>query len=946
MSFQTILTAALVITSFLGFSQTVSIQGKVTDAKTGETIPGVKIMVEGQGKGAYTDFDGNYKVLDLADGAYTLTFKYDTYRIDTVKNIQVNAQSPAIVNVKLSMAVQEITEMNVSKTVQRDNNAGTVQMQIKSAQVMDGISSETIKRGTDSKASDVLKRVSGASVQDNKFVVIRGLSDRYNFALINGASLPSSESDRKAFSFDIFPSNMLDNLYIIKSATPDLPGEFAGGVIEINTTEPKETNFQSIQVSGAFNTLATFRNFHTSGSSPVDFLGFGAGFRAIPEGIPSTDAFALLNKDEKANLAQQMNFSWGSDKRKALPNGSLQYTIGRTIKMKESSLGLVFAYSYQNNFNTNKTIRREFEEQATEVVKKMELTDSVFTQTILNAAMFNMTYKLSDKHKISFKNMYSVNSDDRVNIRRGVRELDNDPRQWERSTNSWYTQNNLLSSQLIGDHKVGKGKLVWNLGFSDVRRNIPNLRRVVYRKYSLEETDPIEQYVAVIQANGTIPTAAGNMFWSKSNEKIISARYDYSLPVAIDSNKIEFKVGAMHQYRTRDFEARNFGFSQYKPTGSSFQSELLLLPENEIFSSENFGVLDNGQGGFKLEEASSVDDSYQASSFLNAGYLMADAKIGKFVRIIGGARLESYNQKFNYIEFGSNLEKRIDTTVIDILPSLNLVFPITKRMNIRASYYKTVSRPEFRELAPFAFYNFLMDNILSGNPELKRAVIHNFDLRYEYAPGKGQIFSVSGFYKDFTDPIELINRTGTSGAPELYFTNVSKVVNLGAELEYRLNLGFLKETEDTTFWDNSTLYTNFSYIRSKVDLAGVIGSGTDRPLQGQSPYLINAGFSYFDEKSGWAFNASYNVVGQRIYIVGNVQEPSVWENGRNIVDIQVSKLINEKFEVKLNVKDLLAQDLVFFQDLNGNKKLDNGIDNPWQEINYGQTVTLSFKYLF
>jgi hypothetical protein len=191
MSIQSILTTAFVITSFLGFSQTVSIQGKVTDAKTGETIPGVKILVEGQGKGAYTDFDGNYKVLDLANGTYTLTFKYDTYRIDTVQNIQVNSLNPVTVNVKLSIAVQEITEMSVTKTVQRDNNAGTVQMQIKSAQVMDGISSETIKRGTDSKASDVLKRVSGASVQDNKFVVIRGLSDRYNFALINGASLPS-----------------------------------------------------------------------------------------------------------------------------------------------------------------------------------------------------------------------------------------------------------------------------------------------------------------------------------------------------------------------------------------------------------------------------------------------------------------------------------------------------------------------------------------------------------------------------------------------------------------------------------------------------------------------------------------------------------------------------------------------------------------------------------
>ncbi len=946
MLFKTLFTALLLTISFSSISQSVSIKGTVQDAKTQETIPGVKILVEGLGKGAYTDLSGNYSIMDLPNGTYTLTFKYDTYKVDTIRNIQVVQGTPVTIDVKLAMAVQEITEMTASKTVVKDNTSGVVQMQINSARVIDGISGETIKRGTDSKASDVLKRVSGASVQDNKFVVIRGLSDRYNFALINGASLPSSESDRKAFSFDIFPSNMLDNLYIIKSATPDLPGEFAGGVIEINTTEPKEKNFQSIQVSGAFNTLATFQNFQTYAGSSIDFLGFGSGFRAIPEGIPNTANFALLDKNDKALLAEQMSFSWGSDKRKALPNGSLQYTIGRNIKFKESSLGFVFAYSYQNNFNTNKTIRREFEEQATEVVKKMELTDSVFTQSILNAAMFNLTYKIDDKNKISLKNMYSVNSDDRVNIRRGVRELDNDPRQWERSTNIWYTQNNLLTSQLIGDHKFGKGKFVWNLGYSDVRRNIPNLRRVVYRKYSLEESDTTEQYVAIIQANGTIPTAAGNMFWSKSNEKIISLKYDYTLPFAIDSSKIEFKVGAMHQYRDRNFEARNFGFSQYKPTGSSFQSELLLLPENEIFAAQNMGVLANGQGGFKLEEASSVDDSYQASSFLNAGFLMADAKLGKFVRIIGGVRVESYNQKFNYIEFGSNQEKKIDSTVVDILPSLNLVFPITKRMNIRASYYKTVSRPEFRELAPFAFYNFLMDNILSGNPELKRAVIHNMDLRYEYAPGKGQIFSVSGFYKDFTNPIELINRTGTSGAPELYFTNVNKVVNFGAELEYRLNLGFLSKGEDTTFFDNATLYTNFSYIRSKVDLTGVIGSGTDRPLQGQSPYLINAGFSYFNEQNGWAFNASYNVVGQRIYIVGNVQEPSVWENGRNIVDLQVSKLIQDKYEIKLNVKDVLAQDLVFFQDLNGNKKLDRGIDNPWQEITYGQTVTLSFKYLF
>ena len=391
-----------------------------------------------------------------------------------------------------------------------------------------------------------------------------------------------------------------------------------------------------------------------------------------------------------------------------------------------------------------------------------------------------------------------------------------------------------------------------------------------------------------------------------------------------------------------------------------------MLPEDEIFAQENLGLLDNGQGGFKLDEASSVDDSYQASSFLNAGFLMADATIAKKLRLIGGARVESYNQQFNYIEFGSNQERNIDSTVTDILPSVNLVYSLTKKMNIRASYYKTVSRPEFRELAPFAFYNFVMDNILSGNPNLKRATINNFDLRYEYYPGEGQIFSVSGFYKQFTNPIELVNRTGTSGAPELYYTNVPTVTNIGGELEYRLNLGFVNKEDTSVFWDNMTLYTNMSLIRSKVDLSEITGSGESRPLQGQSPYIINAGAIYNHPTQDWSVSASYNLVGQRIYIVGNVQEPSVWENGRNVIDLQFAKTFNERFELKLNVKDLLAQDLVFFQDLNGNQKFDNeklkdpivsadpntdnkyasSPDNVWQEVTFGKTVTVSLKYNF
>ncbi|MFN5147459.1 MAG: TonB-dependent receptor domain-containing protein [Flavobacteriia bacterium] len=948
MTFKILPLLVLLSSGLQAFSQNGFIKGQVGDATTNELIPGVKITVDGLQKGAMTDLDGVFMLGNLAPGTYAITVTYPTYQTKKITDILVASNDTSIVRIALEKEVKEVGAVTVKGTVNKESNENIIKMQRNSATVVDGISQESIKKSPDSKASDVLKRVSGASVQDNKFVVVRGLSDRYNFALINGASLPSTESDRKAFSFDIFPSNMLDNLVIIKTATPELPGEFAGGVIDINTTESKAKNFHNIQIGGGFNTLTTFKNFSSSEGSGLDFLGLGAGGRAIPSDIPATETFASLTKDDKAILAEKMNFGWAAKNGKALPNGSLQYTLGRNIKIKEKSLGLVFAYSYQNNNSANLITRREFEEQSTGVILKMELEDSVFSKNIMNSAMLNLNFKFNDKNKISFKNMYSITSEDKVNIRRGVRELDNDPHQWERSTNIWYTQNSLYTSQLIGNHELKKGKFNWNTGFSTVQRDIPNLRRVVYRKYSLEEDDPNERYVAVVQNNGTIPTAAGNMFWSTSDERIVSAKYDYALPVNFGKLKNEFKIGGMHQYRDRDFVSRNFGFSQYKPTGSSFNSELLLLPEDQIFAPENLGLLDNGLGGFKLEEASSVDDSYQAEAFLNAGFLMIDSKIGEKekIRIVGGARFESYNQRFQYVEFGSNLERNIDTTVNDILPSVNVIYAINNKMNLRASYYKTVSRPEFRELAPFAFYNFIQDNILSGNPNLQRALIDNFDVRFELFPGAGQVFSISGFYKSFTNPIELINRTGTSGAPELYYSNVPKVTNFGAELEYRLKLGFINKAKDSTFLDGTTFYTNLSLIRSRVDLSDFAGSGDERPLQGQSPYIVNAGLMYNSFKSDWSASISYNVVGQRIYIVGNIQEPSVWENGRHVVDIQISKIIKEKLEIKLNVKDILAQELTYFQDLNGNLKYDEGTDNNWQNITFGQTVSLSLKYNF
>ena len=948
MHFKSLLT--FLTTCFLisySFSQNASLSGKITDSKTNEALFGAKVILQGLGKGVIADGDGNYSLKGLSAGTYILEVRNETYNNLILTEIKLKENENLVLNIPLDKVVLEFGPVTVKAKVNRESTTEILRLQRNSATVVDGITSETFKKTPDSKASDVLKRISGASVQDNKFVVVRGLSDRYNFALINGAPLPSSESDRKAFSFDVFPSNMLDNLVIIKTATPDLPGEFAGGVIDINTTEPKENDFQSIQIGSSYNLITTFKDFKTYDGSKTDFLGFSSSSRTLPSGLPSTEDFNNLSALQKAEYAKSIPNSWGTYSRFALPNLNLQYSIGKTIKLaEERNFGYVFAYNYQSNMSFNKVTRREFEESAAGVITKNELKDSAYTQSVLNSAMFNMKYKLNNNNSLQLKTLYSLSSDDKVNIRNGKRDMDIESVLSEKSTNIWYTQNKLLSSQLLGNHEFkNKMKFKWIAGISDVKREVPFLRRTVY-----QQTDTALPFAAVIQNNDISTLGAGNMFWSLLNEKIVSAKYDLSIPLEFLNTKTELKIGGMHQYRTRSFESRNLGFSKYDPAGnSSFNSQLLLLPEDQIFSNSNLGLMADGQGGFKLEEGTNVDDSYQAFSLLNAAYAMFDSKITEKFRIVGGARLESYHQNFKYIEFGSNLQQNIDTTVVDILPSVNLIYSPTNKINFRLSASKTVSRPEFRELAPFSFYNFLNDNLTSGDPTLKRATINNYDARFEFYPGAGQIFSVSAFYKQFTNPIELILRTGTSGTPELYYDNVGNTKNYGAEFEYRMNLGFLNSKDSTSFLKDITLYANASIIRSSVDLSMYAGqaeyTNSARPLQGQSPYIINAGI-YYSAPKDVNFSLSYNLVGQRIAIAGSIQEPSVWENGRNVIDFQISKMFKKKLELKLNIKDLLAQDLIYFQDINKNKKYDKGTDSAWQEITFGQTVSMSLKYNF
>ena len=930
----------IVVFTKVVFSQNSSIKGKVIDEKTAETLPGSTVLIKGTTNGCSTDLDGVFSIGNIAPGTYSLECRSISYNIKTITDVVVKSGEPTIITITMQSVSNDLGVIEVVATMSTETTGALLVMQKNSATVSDGVSSESIKRTPDKSTSDVLKRVSGASIQDNKFAIIRGLNDRYNAAYINGAPLPSSESDRKAFAFDIFPANMLDNLMIIKTATPDLPAEFAGGIIQINTKNIPDKNFQSLSLGGGFNTITTGKNQVYYKGGKTDWLGFDDGSRDLPKAIPSEEQFPV-NIHEQAALAKQTTVDWKLYNRKFSPNSSFQYSMGytysfkkkhadTTLPVKEMPLGIIVALTYNRTNNYNETTRQGYtgNNALSNIPSQMDYDylDKVYAEQVLAGALANLSFRLNENNSFSFKNLYSINSDDRVISRGGkTNPLESNPTILK-SNARWFTSNKIYSGQLTGEHFLSKAKIRinWTGALSQIERKIPNLRRTIYTKLEKindpSDPNPLDTvYTANIANSNVGPDYGGGMFSSENKEKIYSIKADATYGFNIGKElKTDIKIGGFYQERSRAFFARQLGYTRYGISGGTinFKDSLLYLTDNEIFDNSNLGLIAPGVGGFKLTEATKPSDKYTASSSLAAGYIMLDNKY-KFARLVWGARLENFNQKLN-AKYSTTDTINLNSTKLDVLPSANLILAVSEKQNVRVSYSQTLNRPEYRELAPFAFYDFNTQFVISGDTTLRRAKIYNEDIRYEFYPGRGQLVSVSGFYKHFADPIEQISRPDVTN--EISFRNVSKAVNYGVELEVRLMLATIFRADSSKLLNNLTVFSNLAVIRSRVDAKDVVGSASSRPLQGQSPYVLNAGLQYIDRDLGISFSASYNKVGNRIAIVGNVNEPDIWESSRAFLDLQVTKSVwKDKIEIKLNAQNLLAENQNFYQ----NRDLDD-----------------------
>ncbi len=911
------------------------VSGRVINQQSGQALPGVAVKSEQDGKQYITDVEGYYH-LNLPAGTHTLQFSSTGFSLKTVSSVTVQPGKVTELNVTLQPGTKDLQSVTVTaSTAKRETVASVLSMQRNNISVSDGISAELIKRTPDNNVGEVLKRVTGTSVQEEKYVIVRGLNDRYNAATINGALMPSTETDRKTFSFDVIPSSMIDNVMINKTATPDMPGEFSGGIIQVSTKDIPARPAFSIGLGTSYNTISTGKNFEPGMITGSDYFGFDNGRRAFPASFPSNRKWRNLSQQQKVDVSRKMNNNYGDRyDGQALPGISANMSFATRKNFRNNGiLGVTGALNYKNTQSIEYGVRRAYMNNfsRTDYLSNYVDTTSSFTTNV--GGLLNIGFKKGN-HKLVLKNLFNRIFENANTLREGPNY--NDLQYVKKSQVNVVQQKTLFSSQLEGEHKIRKRKqsISWNINYAFTARDQPDYKVLPYQAALGEEENKDVTY--------KVATRNTYRFWSYLAEHTIGGKADYKMELKLLNMQSQFKAGLLTQVKQRDFSARIF---RYEQAPGEFNQLLASLPPHQVFNDGNMY-----QNGFYLNDITNTNDKYDANAALHAAYAMLDNKITEKLRVIWGLRVESFGFVVNTFDM-SGSKQRIKKNYLDVLPSLNTIFKTSSKSNIRLSVSQTVSRADFRELANFAYWDFNKSFVIHGNPDLERSQNTNLDLRFETYPTPGEIISSSVFYKNFRKPIE--QALGSISSPEykeVSYVNPESAYSFGIELDLRKKLSFINQ--DATWLDNLVLSANAAYIRSRINK----GDGDfsfwdeDRPMQGQSPYLVNLGLSYHQPKQGLTTSIMYNKVGHRIEVVGNASNPDIYENGRGILDLQVAKkFAKNKGEIKLTVSNLLDAAQVLYENTE-DKKTKRGYNEADDRIiwskHFGRTISLGFNYNF
>jgi hypothetical protein len=845
------------------------IRGKITDGETGEGLYGATIMKEGTGIGVVADFDGNYS-LSLAPGSHTIVLTFISYQTQTIANVEVKAGQVTSLDLAMASAISELDEVVVTGEALRDSELGIMTYQRKSANVVDGVSNQSFKRTGDRDLASAMGRVTGVSVQNGKFVYVRGLGDRYTRTTLNSMTIPGLDPDRNDVQIDIFPTSVLENVIVYKTFSPNLPGDFTGGIVDVETKNFPEEKTTSVSLGFRFNPeMNLINNFLGYNGGKTDWLGFDDGTRALPFPSSTKVPDVASGDPDLESLTRSLNPQLAPRPNRSFLNTSFAFNHGNQINRDRYTIGYTAIFNYQNRFEhfddtefgdyTKNDNPEEHAFFAEEVRKGVLSRRNVLWSGLLSGAI---KFDKSSFSATLFRTQNGISeASDRIS-----RDFDQTQATLYENILT-YSQRSVTNGILTGTHQLGKLRMDW--------KNSVTLARTY---------DPDFRETAIDISNPEMPTlnagsgAGIRRFWRNLDEFNENLKIDFSLPYG-GNHKLQFGVAGL--YKDRDFEVFNYRIDATDRTGVPVAPDYFLQDENIWTASERQGTYVRGNA--------EPTNNYGAKSSVLAGYLMTEMSLGK-LKVIYGARVEKADMFYTGVNArGTRFNDDRTLDEINVLPSVNLVYALTESMNIRTSYGRTLARPSFKEKSAAQIYDPITKRFFNGNMDLEQTMINNYDLRWENFFKNGDLLSLSGFYKQFNGHIEMV--TYDVATDNVKPRNAGESLVYGVEFELRKNLNFIGPV-----LSNFSIGTNVTLANSEVELKSVTinESGLSewqsrqnnaregevikatRPMGGQSPYLVNGYLNYSANEGFLNANVSYNVQGESLFIIGVGSVPDVY----------------------------------------------------------------------
>ena len=903
--FSVLFATVIIQASVVEAQETGTIVGNVRDAVSGLGLSGTQISVNDGVTGALSDLNGRFVIVRVPAGVVSVTTQMIGYATKTVTDISVEPGESVSLDISLTESAVELEDIVITATRERGSQAFVLNERRVSEALVEGIGAAEIATRPASDAADVAQRMTGVTVSEGKYVFVRGLGERYSQTTLNGSSLPSPEPEREVVPLDLFPSGFLESLQTQKSYTPDLPADFSGGSVQIQTKDfPNEFKITA-GFGTSLNSQSQFRDgFIAYPSGGMNFWGFDDGSRSEPvsviESMGPVSSGNRLPADDvtRLRIAEELRLSDQSFRPnlgQTPLNRSFNLGVGgRNDFLDNGEIGYFFAGQYSDNYTLQPSdVERKwrvsaFDPEVSPEDRKPNV-DYRFTRgtrAVSWGTIGNISFKPGAAHQISLRTTVNVTSDDEGRTYTGDNREDIGA--LVHAERSRLVSRVMLWSQLSGEHQLFLGsRLEWRASAARALRDEPMLRESLY--VADEHADPYTLF----------PDAgSGSYFWSDLADDDLSGAIDWSFPLELFSNNASIKFGAMYRERSRNFSSRRLVWNFLENTIADLDDS---LAEGTVTPAAR------RPGQFALDDIVEPGNLYDATDDRVAGYAMLDFRPTKNLQTIFGARVETYDLGLN--SRGESLQA-VEKT--DIAPSINVIYSASDRLKIRAAGSRTVDRPEFRELAPFQFTEAASLRQLFGNPSLQPAEIISTDLRLDFFPAPGEIFSIGGFFKMLDEPIEQVFIAAASTAYS--FQNADEAMILGLEVEAQFGMERLSPVLEPL-----SLSANYSWIDSDVTVrAGSIFEPTNmlRPLEGQASYVVNVGINW-DQMTGVEAGLFFNRFGERLTAAGGSGVPDLYEKPRNSLDASLGFSLIGGSKARIRATNLLDADYRFEQAANG-----------------------------